>query len=359
MTWTPTSCRMVFGLIQAFREGPIMQLFSLRTVSDYTRVHELPSFVKDAGVIEEADITDLPQQAFADPLRKLPTHTKAATWMSSLAFHAGEIYDPTGVAAVKLEKAASFWGIGAEYRQLVEHFTKQADVVTDADFAMVADVDGARYRRFSIRGPENVKESAADLEKSAAIYPWPMRKQAAAAILKRANELHVNLDNQRNLERVAGLGMGDMSTVCDSLLLRSKMVKDAALRERFEKLAAFIKDRRPKVAELEKLASAIDLADRAGRLYQYYGTIQTPEELCFSQSISELQEKRASFIELTTGKAISKEALAGADADRFAALGDDFVNAIRGDDGKVDIKKAEELCPTLPADDARLFANSL
>jgi hypothetical protein len=337
-----------------------MNLFSLRTLSDYTRVHELPSFVKEAGVITEKDIVDLPQQAFADTLRNLPTHTKAATWLSALAFHAGDIYDPTGVAAVKLEKAASFWGIGEEYRKLIEHFKKTATIATDDDFALVVDIDGgSRYRRFPIRGPQNIKESAVDLEKSAAVYPWPLRKQAAAAILKRASELKIALDNQSILERVAGLGIGYPAVISDSLLLRSKMVKDAELRTRLEKLAFAAKTVELKVATLEKLAMAIDVADRAGRLYQYYGTIQTPEELCFGRSLSELQEKRASFIELTTGKVISKEALTGTDADRFAALGDDFVNAIKGEDGKVDIKKAEELVPTLPADDARLFANSL
>jgi len=46
-------------------------------------------------------------------------------------------------------------------------------------------------------------------------------------------------------------------------------------------------------------------------------------------------------------------------ADTFTALGDDFVAAIRGSDGKVDTVKAAEIVPTLPAGDANLFVNSL
>lgn len=337
-----------------------MNLFSLQTLSAYAKSgHAVPTFVKDAGIVDENDISGLPPASFADPMRRLPTHTKAATWLSCLAFYSGEAGDPTGVAPVKLEKAAAFWGIEDECRTISTNMAKEAAIPTDADFAMVAEVDGHRIRRFPIRGPGNVKSSADELEKSAGSYPYHLRRNAAKAILKRANELGVKLANHNSMERTAGLGIGNPADITQALLLRSNLVKDAEIRQRLVKLANSTRGMEPKLDTLDKLAGLIDAADRAAGLYKYYGTIQTPEELCYTRTSAQLQEKRASFIELTTGQAVPKEKLAAMDADRFSALGEDFVSSIAGDDGRVDVKKAEEIVPTLPADDARLFANSL
>ena len=337
-----------------------MNLFSLQTLSSYVKAgHAVPAFVKEAGLMAETDISGLPPASFADPMRRLPTHTKAATWLSCLAFYSGDAFDPTGVAPVKLEKAAAYWNIQGECQQIAEVMSKKADVPTDADFAMVAEVDGHRIRRFPVRGPGNVKESAVELEKCANQYPYHLRRNAAKAILKRANELGVKLANHITLERTAGLGIGDPSLICQSLRLRAAMVKDAEIRQRLLKLAEATKGMEPKLDAMDKLAGLIDAADRAAGLYKYYGVIQTPEELCYTKTSTQLQEKRASFIELTTGHAVPKEKLAQMEADRFSALGDDFVTSIAGADGRVDVKKAEEIVPTLPADDARLFANSL
>lgn len=337
-----------------------MDIFPMNILNAYHRVHGLPAFVKEAGVVTTDSVEGLPQTAFADPLRKLPIHDKAATWCSYLAYHSGSVQDPTNSAGPKLEKAAAFWGIGDECREVVANLQEQADPPKDDDFAMVSEFEGQKVRRFPVAGPNNVKESAEELEKTAHRYPLPWRRTAAQKILKRAADLSVQLVNDHQLQQIAGVGMAKVSEIVSHIHHRAHLVKDAKIREKFNALAEEVQ----KVDKLDpellsKMAEAIDVADRASGLYKFYGRIPRPEEFCHKHTLKEASERRAGIIPLTNGQGLNKQALAKMSAEQFILLGDDFVSAISGDDGKVDVEKAAEIIPTLPADDADRLVNSL
>ena len=340
-----------------------MDIHPLNAINEYHMLHGLPAFVKEAAVVTTDDVKDLPQTAFADPMRKLPVHSKIATWCSYLSYHSGAVEDPTLSAAVKLEKAAEFWGIGAECRTVAQNLQKQAAprLATDDDFALVTQHNGDKVRRLPIAGPGNVEKSAEDLVTKRALYPLPWRKAAAQRIIKKASELSVQLVGAHQLQQMAGVGMAKAAEIIPHLKLRSRMVKDAEIRGRLDALVEEVqKLDSVEPGTLTKMAEAIDLSDRASGLYQYYGRgLETPEEICHRHTLKEAREKRAGLIGLTNGQGVSKEALAKLSADTFTALGDDFVAAIRGSDGKVDTVKAAEIVPTLPAGDANLFVNSL
>lgn len=339
------------------------QLFPWKTLSAYAKVYGVPDFVKSSSVLTENDISGLPQNAFADTLRKLPVHTKAATWCSYLAHAAGDLFDPTGKAALNLEKSAEWWSIGAECRAIADNLKKQAEIApaSDADFALVEEHDGAKVRSLPMRGCGNVKQSADSLVKSAGKYPYIWRKSAARKLLKRANELSVDLGaNKIALEKTAGYGYSGTAYVVRQLRQRQHVIKDAAVRERLGKIADALVDREHlAVAELEKIAETLDSADAMTGIYNHYESVLPPEEVCHSIALSTAQEKRASFIQLTNGTTLSAEDLEKMPAEKFAALGDDFVAAISGDSGNVDTEKAAELLPTLPADDANVFVRSM
>lgn len=340
-----------------------MNIFPLNTMNQYNSLHGLPPFVKEAVVLTSEDLVDLPQTAFADPRRKLPVHNKVATWCSYLSFHAGAIQDATEIAPTNLEKAAAFWGIGAECREILANI-KKATIqrpLTDDDFAMVADNAGERIRRFPIAGPGNVEKSASELVQTYNHYPLPWRKHAANRILKRASDLAVQLVNEHQLQRMAGYGVSKAAEILPHLAMRVKFVKDAAIRQRFAELAIEIEKVDTIDAEtLAKMASIMDIADRAAGIHQYYGRgIEPPEVVCHQHTLLELTEKRAGIIALTNGQGVNKEALAKLSADRFVLLGEDFVTAISASNGNVDVEKAAEIIPTLPADDATLFVNSM
>ena len=340
-----------------------MNIFPLNTMNQYNSLHGLPPFVKEAAVVTSEDVKKLPQTAFADPRRKLPVHNKVATWCSYLSFYAGAIEDDTKVAGVKLEKAAAFWGIGAECREILANI-KRANTqrpLTDDDFAIVSDNNGEKIRRFPIAGPDNIMKSASELVQTFNRYPLPWRKRAAGRILKRAGDLSVQLVNEHQLQQMAGIGLSKAAEILPHLRMRVKFVKDAEIRKRFEALA----DEVEKVDSLDtetlaKMAEIIDIADRAAGIYQYYGRgIFPPEVVCHLHTLQEVSEKRAGIIALTNGQGVNKEALAKLSADRFVLLGDDFVAAITGADGNVDVEQAAVILPTLPVDDANLLINSL
>lgn len=340
-----------------------MDIFPLNIVNNYNSLHGLPSFVKDAAVVTDEDVKTLPHTAFADAGRKLPMHSKAATWCSALTLRSGAVKEPTNTAALRLEKAAEYWGIGDECRTLAKNLEKDAEQrpLTDSDFALVAEHNGEKIRRYAVTRAENIKLSAERLQSERHQYPLGWRKSAAQNLIKHAHEMSVQLANEHQLQQMAGFGMAKASEIVPQLKLRAKLTKDAGIRSRFEKLAAEVQSMGDLDLEvLTKMAEAIDLADRAAGLYAFYGRgIDTPETFCHAHTLKEVSEKRAGLISLTNGQGVSKSALADVDADRFTALGSDFVQAIRGKNGKVDAEKAAELVPTLPLGDANLFVNSL
>lgn len=332
-------------------------------MSSYSQLYGLPDFVKTSSVISEDDIRGLPQTAFADPLRKLPTHTKAATWCSFLISSAGDIFDPSGKATLNLEKAAAWWGIGEECRKIVENLQKQSEVapITDADFAIAEEFDGSKVRVLPMRGPGNVKQSAEDLVRSTGKYPYIWRKSAARKLLKRAEELGVAVGVAKlPLEKIAGFGYSAVSHVVHQIRQRQYLVKDAMVRGRLQKLAEVLAPRdQLSVAELEKTAEAIDTLDSMSGLYNHYESVLPPEEVCHSIALSTAQEKRAELVRLTNGVTVNLTELSSMPAEKFAALGEDFVSAIADDNRNVDSEKAAELLPTLPADDASVFVRSM
>lgn len=340
-----------------------MNMFPLDTLNYYHSLHSLPTFVKEAAVVTTDAVEGLPQTAFADPLRKLPLHTKAATWCSALSYYSGAIEDQTGVAEHNIKRAADFWGIGEECRKIRENLEKDAAprLLMDEDFALLEEYEGHKVRKLPVYNMSQVKASAEDLVKSANAYPLEWRRKAAQRIIKRASELSLKLVNEHQLNQMAGMGMAKASEIVPHLRLRARIVKDAAVRERLVALADAV-EKCPNLDNktLSKMAEALDIADRATGLYSHYHRgIETPEAIFHKHSQVELQEKRAGIIALTNGQGVSKEALAKTPADSFTALGDDFVSAIKGESGFVDVEKAAEIVPTLPADDANLFVNSL
>jgi hypothetical protein len=338
-----------------------MDLFRTDVIHKHAKIHGLPSFVKQADVVQQEETLRLPANAFADSHRKLACHTKAATWLSWLTYHETKMEDKGGLIRDSLEKAAAFWDIQAECRALTA-LVKQASA-PEVPYALVMNYRGQTFNMFPMDGAEAVKKSAAHLVATRAELPLSQRKEAAQALLKHAWDSGVPLATCHQLEQMAGLGMSKASDIAPQLELRARMdniVRTPEICSRYRKMAKALEGVELDQQQLEKLAEAIDLADRACGMYQYYGRgVQSPEELCCRVTKSASAAALADQLSLMNGKTISKQALAGLQADRFVALGEDFVSAIANQDGKVDLEKAAELVPTLPMGDANLFVSMM
>lgn len=340
--------------------------FPQRALHDYALTGEVPEFVKSAEVVTDEEVRGLSASAFADESRKLPTHTKAATWLSALTY----FRSPEGAWDEKtrdrLVKAAQFWGIEDEVWK-VNDTLKMATAIpemNDTDFAVVVkDGDETVERRFSLLDGSSVKKAAEGLEDARDRYPLAIRKEAAKRILSRARSLGVSLDNLNYIQKAAGIGVTAVEDLMRALRVRKHQAKSAEVREKIQewgrKFEDLIDTRVVTGEPLEKLAEFLDTVDRQERLYQVYKRgVSTPEEICYQDTLSDLEKAAANTV-LRDGTPFDFSSLDGIPSEQFAALGDDFIEAIDDGNGNVDVEKAAAVIPTLPIDDTSVFKKSL
>ena len=343
--------------------------FPVRDIHRYAKFGEIPDFVKSAEELSSEEVSDLLSSAFADSSRRLPTHTKAATWLSALRYFNGVEDDWDQHARANLIKSAAFWEIEPSVWKISEtvKMANSIPVLNDTDYAIVVKTDGDEVieRRFPLLDGTRVKAAAAALWNERDKYPWGVRKQAAKRILNRATNFGVILDNKDYLEKAAGYGIARVGELRRGLLSRRYMMKTSEARDRVKAWEVKFQDSTESDEQLisgdtlEKLAEFIDEVDRREKLYRAYTRgIRTPEELCYTRSLNVL-EKAAGVSKLRDGTPFDFQSLNGVPAAQFAALGDDFVEAIAGGDGNVDLEKASAVVPTLPMDDTSVFVRSL
>lgn len=345
--------------------------FDIRSLRAYAQVGEIPMFVKEAAEIPTAAVQALPPTSFADRSRELPIHSKAATWLSALRYFNTPESDWDQHTRSNLIKAASFWGIETEIWALADTVKKAAAIpnLDNTQYAVVVKSgDELVERRWPLLDGSSVKKASQGLWENRDRYPLAIRKEAASRILRRALELGVRLgERQEYIEKAAGYGIARADDLRKALRERRYLAKSAALRDRYvehERLLQDLTGGHGYVSgePLEKIAAFVDEADRSERLYRTYAKgVATPEELCYQRALSALeQEKTAAESQcLRDGTAFDFQALSGVPATQFAALGDDFVQAIAAEDGTVDLEKASALVPTLPIDDTSVFKRSL
>ena len=225
-------------------------MVDLSRLAGYHSRYGIPAYVKDAAVSAGEDLTVLPRRAFADESRKLPVHTKSATWLSHLEF-----YDRPGEfsqeAKTGLEKNAAFWGIEFDCLALRQNLVKEAAVTAPAadDYALFTD----ELQLFPIRNEEEVKQAAADFVTHRADLPYALRSTAARAILKKADALKLELGSEE-IEKSAGYGIGTTDAALALLHDRSRRCKSAECKEKLKQLEDCINDPELNPSKLDKLA---------------------------------------------------------------------------------------------------------
>lgn len=346
------------------------------------RVYDVPEFVKRA----EADDTlrkpeePLAVTAFADPLhRKYPMTTPAMTWLSTCYFI--ENVKQAAASGVKrsrtpedqvilgrLTKAAAFWGIEPAVMDLFSCVEKQAaatvEGLDDEDFALVVDWEGKKERRFPIVNPASIKSAATRLYEDRAMYPWSWRQHAASRIINRADELGVDLGENRDyIAKAAGLGFATGTTIGGEIAKRithiQKTAPDTASKMAVFAKTAMISEPSP---ELSKTAAAmVDAVDRSFGLHKLYRRgLPTPEELFYGTSLEKLAAVKDSVIQLTTGTVYNVSDLQNLDLEKIARiLGDDIYHAVNEPGIGIDFDKFAEVVKTLPVPDARLLETAI
>lgn len=321
--------------------------------------YAMPGFVKSASVDALRDGSELPRQAYADPINGFyPCHTKAATWLSAAYFFDRAVdCDPktTGRISQRLREFADYWGI----RNEVEKVAARADVLRKHAAEKPVETVEIGHRSFPVEDAKEVKAAVEALHAGRRDTPFAERHPVAVRLLEKAAAYGVKLGGlEEFLERQAGRGVCAPEEVVAAISARAKLADDAGFRDNLERLADSIDRQKRRFCHpdnLPKLAAVLDQVDRALGLHRGYGEILAPpEDILFATTFT----KGAATVDrclLTSGLAYTKDTLAKvALADVRALLGHDVADAVRKGVG-VDPEKMAEVLPTLPLGDAELF----
>ena len=330
---------------------------------------ELPAFVKGASIANEKPADNAPLTVYGDPAtRQFPCHTKVATWLSCLYFWGNQSEKwasacPASQVASRLTKAANYWGIANDIKQLKQTILQKSASperkLVDDDYALAVNYGSERLRRFPVVSAASVKKAAANMFKFKASYPYVWRKKAALKILDRAMtyQAHLDLTHLDYLLKAAGVYPEDNSEIARKLEARSYLFP-TVIKERMQKAASILTTNPNRT--IDTLCDLLDMADRECKKYAMYNAgLALPEEVCY-KGIATKSAAAVESVQLVTGNSFSLEDIKKAGLEPFTVLSSDYVSAVSANDnGDLDMAKVAEVLPTIPKDDAQIFERAL
>jgi hypothetical protein len=169
----------------------------------------LPDYVKEATLLQEEDVKDLNDLAFADPVKRLhPIHTKAAAYMSAVYLAGNGQIDSKEFQVVK--QAAEFFEIESDIEaalQLLPQVEKSAsNVSTDAYALQFTVEEDDTWKSYPINNDVELSKSATDVVKDwcDGYIPTDWFWSASRNIVKKASEL--NIPRNSIPERIWNMG---------------------------------------------------------------------------------------------------------------------------------------------------------
>jgi hypothetical protein len=347
---------------------------SFRTWVKLGTNHEslIPQYVLDYKLPDEKMASEIENELFADPARRLfPIDSPAATWLSNAYFakHAADgdlpyCDDEASCVSEQLMKAAVTYGVAEDCRKIVEAM-KQAMVKEasdpDADYGWVirdADTGQVIKRRYPMFDETGVKKASAYFTENRQKYPVGLRRHIARRIMDKAAEYKLGYDRLDGaVLREAGYGIPRKDVLMEEILERAHLVKDAedadaaVLLLNVNEMLAGMPD--TEIGQnLDKIAEVMDAFDHVAGLTRHYGTkILMPADILFDVNLDKAAEAVEDAICLKQHM-FSLNKLAELQPSVFAdVLGDDFVGFITDDDGNVSRTKMADALSSLPKPD--------
>jgi hypothetical protein len=335
-------------------------------------VTAVPQFVKAANEEQLRGDEKLAAHMYGDSVkRRFPTHTPAATWLSTAFLHmkAAE-YEPAYVKRVQsvLDKAASFWGILPAVRQVQDEITKEAaDQLTqlpDSSFALVWKYDdGSVERNYPLRNRSEVEKAAEWFCNYRNDFEFNDRHMIAGRILEKAASFDLRFEDEQEdiLQKTAGNGVGPVADVCDLLNSRANQLytRNSAVANEFSKIANVL-EQAPgildKAARLE-LAQHIDTIDRRYGFAREYGkTVDRPEDCLFGITQKTAQALEQAHVRSSSGAIYEKEQLdrlSGCDLEAW--MGTKMAEEYSIGAAFVNVEKLAAALPEFSREDAEMF----
>ena len=297
---------------------------------------------KTAGEVDQSeDLSGLPHAAFAGPYNRLyPVHTKQACLLS-LGYAA--LNNQDGEIAVRLNKAASMWGVTHEaqvVRQKVAEFRPTYRYLVDYQ------EDGAKHQHLPWTDQAGLEKAAAVFMAQRHRLPLEARMKVAQDLLGLAVEGYQIPESAKEyVARVNG-GAGNYKVAQEMVLERAALAKGQE--HNTAKIAAIVQYMESQPAQWQdNLLGAFQAYDRATGLDREYGRkLAAPEE-----QMLELPKLAADqIVMLKNGTEVRVGDL---EWDKIAHVDPELAAAVRGD-----MVKAAEVLPTWPRPDIEVLAQT-
>ena len=290
---------------------------------------DAPAYVKSASFAEASPRTR--GSFFADQVSgELPCNSREETWASARYFskHASEEQYRAIRADIEynLQKAAKVYGISEDVAKVMTH-TEAVKTASDSDFGWVRD----GVRKYPMFDAEGVKLAADYFEENKFCYSFPMRREIAVNILKKAEEYGVT-GLPDGIRKTAGHGLARRDDVINELVIRAELCKDADTGLALAKMAEYLAENGQEslagvTDEIAKLAEDVDVIE--GWRKRYGKDMTAPEDFLFAMDVKQAEAVLSDVIELG-GDALSLSKLAELPDEVFDnVLGDGFADSVK------------------------------
>lgn len=323
----------------------------------------LPEFAKEAAVIEREEVDGLRDNAFADKReRKLPLHTKAASYLSALWYYGHS--DPDPRLEDRILKSAEFFGISKEVSEIPKnlgYFDKKAsEEDTSAGFALVVDRGADRggvQRYYPMTDDYEVVKSAREADRAFfdGRLPPEYFRAASVELCKRAKALEIQEHELPRTVRENGQDrLPDFDRVKSAALLTRKQ---AGVDERGLEIYANIIEEFREDGDLEEAESNWNRMDQVCGV-KYASGVPTLYELLYNGETMDRSdiEKYASENVVVGGVVIPGNVLGALPREKVAAyFGEDRIPVIEEilEASKTDCTDATVKAASLGDEDSR------
>jgi len=328
----------------------------------------LPEMVKSAQILDrETELPQLPATCFADPSQRLfPIYNPEQTLLSAGYFFKQGCHETAPPQVMEnLTKAAFAHGVQDEFKDIVQAIIapmqKAAAEQDPTNYALLVQNPNGEVRgRYFIPSPPMVKQADEHFVANHEKYPMGWRVTIGQALVKKAQQFGIPVQNLHPVTRAYGGDNACHSTrAATEIAKRAYACTDYESRKAYTLLAQIVPGQMSDVDSLEKVAYTLDLLDRHTGLDRHYGQMfLDPYKTVFNMT-KEAAEEVISIIDLLGNQFTRDDLMSVGPGAYEKVLGPEFVKAASDDDGNLSFEKLSTILTTLPRDEKALLGQYL
>lgn len=316
------------------------------------KIRPMPEFVKSASIFEPQTI---PDNCWAWPEKRAFSIADPASTYLSFGYWLMDQQNVPAKVKDNIVKSAAFFGIGDEVMDLAKRY---ADAKRRLDSAKV-DSGYALPGKYPLHTMEHVAQAVEYFPRHYKELPIPERMIVARKIVKEAKSNGVPIMSTVIMKYAKAKPLSRTDRAGANIAIRMQKTADLKEKKLYNKLGQTLAGNVKDSGMLFKVAGLLERMDKMTGLDRFYGTqIKDAFDTVFNMNIKEAQEL-LNILNIN-GKNFLLEDLANIPADVYEeAMGEDFLDNVKSQDGLLDINKLKDVINALPAPDKNTLVQYL